>query len=177
MIKDYIIVHIFHGSQRKWSSRNQFREVGGMMGGHVAIEVENHIYGFFYKDIKQLHIFPNNKNKNCEFQKQTFEEWADIVKNKKETTFKIPVTEKEVQFLLDYYHTNLEVPSCDYSFFGERCASNCYYLLKKLGKIEGGSYFLNAFWPGLLIRKLKRESRKRGYEIITKPGASDRIWQ
>lgn len=172
-----IEVHIFHGSQRKWSSRTQVKEVGGMMGGHVVIKVEDHVYGFFYKDIKKLHIFPNNKNKNCEFQKQTLQEWAEIVNNKKETTFKIPATEKEIQFLLDYYHTNLESPSCDYSFFGERCASNCYHLLKKIGKIEGGVYFLNAFWPGQLIRKIKRESRKRGYEVITKPGASDRIWQ
>lgn len=148
-----------------------------MMGGHVAIEVESHIYGFYYKDIKKLHIVPNNKNKNCEFQKQTLEEWADIVKNKKETSFIIPATEKEVKFLLDYYHTNLEFPNCDYSFFGERCASNCYNLLKKIGKIEGGSYFLNAFWPGQLIRKLTRVSKRRGYKVITKPGSSDRIWQ
>lgn len=172
-----IAVHIFHGSQRKWSTRRQAKEIGGMMGGHVVIKVENHFYGFYYKNLKKLHVFPNNKKKNCEFQKQTKQEWDEIVKLKKETIFKIPATEKEIQFLLDYYHTNIVSPSCDYSFFGERCASNCYHLLIKLDKIEGGSYLLNAFWPGQLIRKLKRESKKRGYEVITKPGAPDRIWQ
>ena len=105
------------------------------------------------------------------------EEWAKIVKEKKETTIKIPVTSKERQFLLDYYTANLISPSCDYSFFGERCASNCYQLLKKLGKISGGSYFINAFWPGQLIRKLKRESKKRGYEVNVKSGNPNRIWQ
>ena len=177
MIQDYIVIHIFHGSLRKWSSRNQPKELGGKLGGHVAIEVQHNIYGFYYKNINKIHIFPNKKNKNCEFQKQSLEEWAKIVSTKKETTFKIPVTEDEVQYLLDYYHKNIASPSCDYSFFGERCASNCYHLLKEIGKIDGGSYFLNAFWPGQLIRKLTRESKKRAYEINIKPGSSDRIWQ
>lgn len=177
MENSHITIRIYHGSQRKWKSRKDFKEVGGMMGGHVAIQVENFVYGFFYRDLKKLHIFPNNKNKNCEFQKQSLEEWAEIVKEKKETTIKIPVTSKEKQFLLDYYTANLASPSCDYSFFGERCASNCYHLLKQLGKISGGSYFLNAFWPGQLIRKLKRESKKRGYQVNVKLGNSNRIWQ
>lgn len=175
--KPYITVRIYHGSQRKWKSRKDFKEVGGLMGGHVAIQVEDHVYGFFYKDLKKLHIFPTNKNKNCEFQKQTLEEWNEIIKLKKETTIKIPVTNEDIEFLLGFYETNLTAPSCDYSFFGERCASNCYHLLKKIGKITGGSYFLNAFWPGQLIRKLKRESKKHGYEINVKQGDPNRIWQ
>ena len=49
--KPYITVRIYHGSQRKWKSRKDFKEVGGLMGGHVAIQVEDHVYGFFYKEV------------------------------------------------------------------------------------------------------------------------------
>lgn len=177
-MEDYfIVVRIYHGSWRKWSSRKQPKEVGGLFGGHVAMEVGDYVYGFFYKDIKKLHIFPNNANKNCEFQKQTLKEWGEIVNQKKETTITIPVSKEEFNFLDNYYNTNVVSPSCDYSFIGERCASNCYGLLKEIGKIEGGNYIFNAFWPGQLIRKLKKEAKKKGYKVVTKPGSPDRIWQ
>ena len=55
MENSHITIRIYHGSQRKWKSRKDFKEIGGMMGGHVAIQVENYVYGFFYKDLKKLH--------------------------------------------------------------------------------------------------------------------------
>lgn len=140
------------------------------------MEVDGYLYGFIYKNIKKIHVFSHSNKKNCEFQKLTPEEWEIQTRDKKETIVTIPVSEDELQYLLDFFNSNLKNPMYDYSFFGERCASTCYHLLKKIDKIEGGHYYFNAFYPGQFRRKLIKQSKKSGYSIFIKEGSADRIW-
>jgi hypothetical protein len=95
---------------------------------------------------------------------------------KKETVISIPATDEEKQWLKAYYERNVEDPECDYSFWGERCASNGHRLLSQLGKVSPGSRFVKAFYPGQLLFTLKREAKLRGYMVRTKPGDPRRIW-
>jgi hypothetical protein len=104
------------------------------------------------------------------------EEWEEIVALKKETIISIPATVEELLWLKTYYEQNVLNPECDYSFWGERCASNCHRLLSTLRKVKPGSRFLKAFYPGQLIVTLKREAKKQGYIVRTKPGDKRRIW-
>jgi hypothetical protein len=171
-----IHIRIFHGSVTKPFSGDTYRELGGFLGGHVAVQVYNRVYGFYYADRNKIHIFPNNRSKSSIFQNQSLEEWEEIVALKKETVISIPATDVELQWLKTYYEQNVLNPECDYSFWGERCASNCHRLLSTLGKIKPGSRFLKAFYPGQLIITLKREAKKQGYIVRTKPGDKRRIW-
>ncbi|MEY3965073.1 MAG: hypothetical protein RL263_242 [Bacteroidota bacterium] len=171
-----IHIRIFHGSVTKPFSGDTYRELGGFLGGHVAVQVYNRVYGFYYADRNKIHIFPNNRSKSSIFQNQSLEEWEEIVALKKETVISIPATDVELQWLKTYYEQNVLNPECDYSFWGERCASNCHRLLSTLGKIKPGSRFLKAFYPGQLIVTLKREAKKQGYIVRTKPGDKRRIW-
>jgi hypothetical protein len=171
-----IYVRIFHGSFAKPFSGDKYRELGGLFGGHVAIQVDDRVYGFYYADRKKIHIFPNSKNKSSIFQNQSLEEWEEIVRFKKETIISIPFSQQEKMKLLDYYLENVKTPECDYSFWGERCASNCHRLLSRFQKVSPGSRFLKAFFPGQLIYTLKREAKKRGYEVKVKHGDSRRVW-
>lgn len=171
-----ITVRIWHGSIRKWAARKQKPELGGLFGGHVAVEIDEFVYGFFYKDKKQIHVFSNNANKNCEFQKQSLQEWNEIVADKKETLISFSVTKSDIDFLLDFYNANLISPCYDYSFFGMRCASSLYNLLKEREIIPGSNYVLNAFYPAQLRKKLVKEAGKQGGQIVVKEGAPDRIW-
>ena len=153
-----------------------YRELGGLFGGHVAIQIYDRVYGFYYADRNNIHIFPNNKNKNSLFQNQSLQEWEDIVRHKKETIISIPATEDEKELMLHYYLRNIERPEWDYSFWEERCASNCFRLLSKFNKVSAGSRFFKAFFPGQLLYTLKREAKERDYFVRTKPGDPRRIW-
>jgi hypothetical protein len=174
--EEMIHVRIFHGSITKPFNGDSYRELGGFLGGHVAVQVYDRVYGFYYADRNKIHIIPNKRAKSSIFQNQSLQEWEDIVQLKKETVVSIPATEEEMQWLKAYYEQNVLDPECDYSFWGERCASNCHRLLTKLGKVRPGSRFLKAFYPGQLIYVLKKEAKKNGYTINTKPGDQRRIW-
>jgi hypothetical protein len=50
-------------------------------------------------------------------------------------------------------------------------------LLKKINKMKGGSYFVNAFYPGVFRRKLIKEAIRRGYRIEQFEGSSKRVWE
>lgn len=176
-MKDSIVVRFLHGSVPRHHYKGEPRDIGGKFGGHVAIQIDGHVYGFYYRDRSRIHIFPNTENKNCEFQQQTLDEWEAIAKDKKETRVFIPVTQAEKQYLLDFYHPNLEAPSYDYSFFGQRCASSCYANLKAIGKMRKGHYFFNAFYPGQFRKRLLREAERQGFEVLVKEGSERRIWE
>ena len=173
---DQIIIQITHGYFRKRKHKHVPKELGAWFGGHVMIQIENHYFGFIYQDIKKIHIFPA-RQKNSTYQKMSIKEWNEFATNKKRTAITIPCSAEEKQILLDYYNKNLKSPSCDYSFFGERCASSCYHLLKKIDKIKGGHYFFNAFYPRQLRKKLIKEAQEKAYSISITPGPKDRIWE
>ena len=150
--------------------------VGGMMGGHVAMQVGDRVYGFYYKDANNIHWF-NSEPFNSEFHNYSIEEWEFIVTNKRETCFHLPATEIELSDLQAYFTQNCLNPSLDYSFFGERCASNVYHLLIKLGKIPSGNYLLQAFWPGALRRTLLKFSAVNQWAVTVKEGSKNEWWQ
>jgi hypothetical protein len=169
-------VRIYHGYIRRWKARHLPKEIGGWFGGHVVMQIDEKVFGFIYSDKSNIHIFSRKKNKNGVFHEYTLEAWESIVADKKETIVEIPVSENEKTFLIDYYTINQSNPSVDYSFFGERCASSCYHLLKKIGKMQGGHYLFNAFYPGQFTRHLVKTAARKGYKVYEKEGPGDRIW-
>lgn len=176
-MQHHITVKIIHGSRRRKLFSNELREFLGKFGGHVAMQIDDHVYGFYYSDINDIHIFPHKRNKRCEFQKQTLDEWNAIIKDKKETSVRIPVTPDEKVMLVDFYHKNLIEPTYDYSFFGERCASSCYHLLRSLKIINGRHYYFHAFYPAQFRKQLLKQAAKKGYEVNVKEGDPSRIWE
>lgn len=171
-----IHVRIFHGSFSKPFSGDTYRELGGLLGGHVAVQIYDRVYGFYYADRNHIHIFDQPNNKSSIFQNQSLHEWENIVKNKKETIISIPATQEEMHQMIEFYQKNLIEPAWDYSFWGERCASNCYRMLTLFKKVKPRNRFLSAFYPGQLIWTLKREAQQNGFMVRTKLGDSGRVW-
>jgi hypothetical protein len=175
MEQKFIWTRIWHGYLRKQSGRHHPKELGGLFGGHVVMEINGFCYGFFYRDRKRIHVL-SKRPFNCEFQKQTLAEWEDIVRDKKETKIRIPLSEMELNQLEEFYQKALQNPPYDYTMLGQRCASSVYCLLKDLKLISGGHHYWNAFYPGALRRHLLREAKKQHWEVRQKPGAKDRLW-
>jgi len=196
--KDTLLIRMFHGSVEKppflrkktilpptikADSENADNQsfllrpnVGGLWGGHVAMQVGDRVYGFYYKDANRIHWYSRTPF-NSEFHNYSIDEWEFIVANKRETCFYVPVTETELAELRDYFRQNCLQTSIDYSFFGERCASNVYHLLIKLGKIPAGNYRLHAFWPGALRRTLIKYCLLNRWYISVKEGSTNEWWQ
>lgn len=171
-----IYVRIFHGSIAKPFSGNSKEAMDNSLWGHVAIQIDERVYGFYFADRKNIHLFPQPNNKSSVFQNQSLAEWEALVAEKKETVISIPVNQAEKQRMLQFYERNLIAPEWDYSFWGERCASNCFRLLAAHGKVSPGSRFLKAFLPLQLLYTLRREAKKRNYAIRTKAGDPRRFW-
>ncbi|MFM1793566.1 MAG: hypothetical protein RLZZ252_1920 [Bacteroidota bacterium] len=150
--------------------------VGGLWGGHVAMQIGDRVFGFYYKDANNIHLI-NKTPFNSEFHNYSIEEWEYIVAEKRETCFYIPATESELTELHDYFKHNCMQASMDYSFFGERCASNVYHLLIQLGKIPAGNYRLHAFWPAALRRTLIKHCGQNRWPITVKEGSKNEWWQ
>ena len=183
-----IVVRIWHGSMTKpFANRetNSYfpdfhcglnnKDVGGLFGGHVAIQLGNSVYGFYFKDLKKLHLFPS-KTTNCEFQKNSITEWEDRVKDRKETQFFIPVSGEQYQYLLDFFERNIRKPEVDYAVFGERCTSQTFRLLNETSLIKNTHRIWHAYYPGRLASYLHKICRRNGWKIATKPGCNQRIW-
>jgi hypothetical protein len=174
--QDTIVVQIAHGSKPLRQYTDEVKTIGGKKGGHVVIQIDDAVYGFYFTG-HRIHTFPHRKTKNGTFQKQTLGEWAAITKDKKVTKIYIPLTRDEKQNLINFYRSNLVKPSYDYSFFGQRCASSVYGLLKSIHKIKGGGGFCNAFYPAQLRKKILKQSKQRGYVVVVKQGSKKRSWE
>lgn len=174
--QDTIIVSIAHGSKPEKGFPEEHKTIGGKRGGHVVIEMDGYAYGFFFKG-SRIHIFPHGKNKNGTFQKESIKQWQDETKDKKVTSVYIPVTDDEKKQVLQFYQENLKSPSYDYSFFGQRCASSVYMVLKHIKKLDEGSYVLNAFYPGQLRRAILKQNEKNKYRITVQKGTVKRKWE
>ena len=166
--QDTIVINIAHGSKPRRQFNDEYRTIGGLKGGHVVIQIDQYAYGFYFTG-NRIHVFPHGKSRNGVFQKQTEQEWINITKDKKVTKFFIPLTKEKKLELLAFYNQNLQAPSYDYAFFGQRCASSAYTTLKRINIMTGGSYIFNAFYPGQLRKKLLKQSRKKiiAYQLRT----------
>jgi hypothetical protein len=174
-----IIVRMFHGSCPKFYKKQveKIAEPGGYFGGHVALQIEDKVYGFYYKELKKLTLFPKKENLNSYIQIQSISEWEQSIQYRQESCFHIPFEPHELTQLRTYYERISLFPEEDYSFFGERCASHVYKILQRFNKVQKGNYFLHAFWPGAFWKTLCSVSKKKGYMISVKKGSECRRWQ
>lgn len=176
LAQDTIVVQFAHGSKPKKQYKDEHKTLGGKMGGHVVIQINQYVYGFHFAGHK-VHIFPHHKNRNGVFQKQSLAEWETLTKDKKLTKVFIPINKEDKESLLVFFDNNIAKPSYDYSFFGQRCTSTVYNQLKALHKMSGGGRFGNAFYPAQLRKKLLKQSKAKGYLVTVKPGSVKRTWE
>lgn len=173
-----VYVRIFHGSIHKFYREKSAepKVIGGFFGGHVAVQIDDRVYGFYYADEKKIHLYPQSRRKNCLFQNQSLQEWEEITCRKRETVIEIPVTAVQKAEMFAFYQRNLQEPEKDYSFIGERCASSCFHLLMQVGIIRKGNYMQHAFYPERLRLYLISLASKSGFAVYMKDGSKDFWW-
>jgi hypothetical protein len=133
--KDTAIIHFIHGSIAREGCIYPRKRLGGLLGGHVEIELNGQVYGFRLKTLP-VHIFVNNDDFNSKFEVNTTEAWLKRTEYEKITSIYFPINEAQKSKLNTIMSTYLIKSPYDYAFFGKRCASSTAEILSQSGIIS-----------------------------------------
>lgn len=182
---DFIEIYFIHGSLAK-SVKKQNKtknRIGGILGGHLEVLIDGFVYGFEPKDKTKVHIFSRKKKEdfNSVFTKKVLEEWRNETKNDHITTVRVPVSEKQKNFLFDSYEICIQECPYDYAFFGMRCGAS-FYEICAWAQIfpplkNRTQYILNAFYPRLFRYAVLNWAKRNKFEIKTQKGSGDYLWE
>lgn len=177
-----VAVHFVHGS---WSFSGCVtnNRLGGIFGGHVALEVDSVVYSFGVADKQSVHYFPRRKQElfNAKLNWQPHSEWEEETIKEKVTTIYIPVSPLKKQKIKEVFCDFDEQLPYDYALFGMRCASNIYEVLSGAGilKMPRWRYQLvsRAFYPRQFRQKLVAWAKFNHFMIERKEGIDCRYWE
>lgn len=179
--EDTIVLHFIHGSIPKKNCEDQRIRVGGLLGGHVEIEVDGLVYGFEFKNKADIHLFPrmHRNNFNSKFTIKKKEDWLKETESDKITSIFIPIErDKKIPLINTLASYQKEIPY-DYSFFGMRCTSAAYEIISELGVFPKKSrvrYIVTAFYPRQLRKKLIKWAKNNTLHVRLKEGIKCRTW-
>lgn len=177
-----ITIHFVHGSYPEKNCIDKRKRVGGLLGGHVELQIDSIIYGFEFSNKNHIHIFPasSHKNFNSKFTVKDLSYWLKETENDKITSLIIPVDINTKSEILAKIKRNLENCPYDYAFFGMRCTSSCYEILANRGifnKRTDFGYIFHAFYPRALRKKLIKWAKRNEITVTRKEGIKCRIWE
>ena len=179
---DEITVHFIHGSYPKKGCTDQRERVGGLLGGHVEIEIDSFMYGFEFNDQNNIHIFPRKKADlfNSKFTMKSISDWTIETVYDKITSITIPLASQKKNELVAKLQMNQMDMPYDYSFFGMRCASATYEDISNLGILAEKSrfqYIVNAFYPRQLRKRMVQWAKYNNLKVGYKEGIDCRVWE
>ncbi len=181
---EYINVHFLYGSVPLAQYKNQESEwFGGLLGGHVGIELEEDKILNFLPSGK-FHIFAS-KNRHSAYVESTKTEFYGIFDGKatdtKRTIIRIPINAEQKKQLQAISANYLKHPPYDYAFFGMRCGAATYEILGQLDKLPKYSSFMQTatkvFYPKILRKKLIKTAEANGWKITREAGSKRRRWE
>lgn len=180
----YIKVHFLYGSRPLSKYRETERKwFGGVLGGHVGIEVDSgHILSF--RPSGNFHLFTSNRNKHSRFDvhsESAFYSWfrsnPDSVKK---AVVIIPITKTQKQKLDSIDSSYLKQTPYDYALVGMRCGAAAYEILGQLGIMENYTYqktYWKIFYPQKLRKRLLEKADKNHWSIERQDGTTKRKWE
>lgn len=173
-----IIIHFTHGSVPKKDCVDQHSSLGGLWGGHVAIEIDGYIYGFG-REKNPVHIFPS-KTFNAVFMKESHSFWKQHSENDKLTSISLPITDEQKENLKNQCVRFCNNTPYDYATFGKRCTYSVYALLTDNKIFKPQSEFqiqVVAVYPALFRKVMVEFAQKNNLKINRKEGIDCRIWE
>lgn len=106
--------------------------------------------------------------------------WHGDSAAKKITTIIIPVSEVQLNKLLQAEKIYFEETPYDYAFFGMRCAAGAYDMLSKAEVCKRKSRFgiiSKNFYPKRLRVKLLKRAKKESWVVLKQEGRITRKWE
>jgi hypothetical protein len=178
-LNDTAIIHFIHGSIPMKDCIYSRKRMGGLLGGHVEIELDGHVYGFRLSKLP-VHIFVQNDNFNSKFERFTKEVWLKRTEYEKITSINLPINKGQKTHLQGILNAYLLKSPYDYAFFGKRCASSTAEILSRsdiiipLSDTENSIAFLS---PRPLRTTLLALAEKKKLLVVEKKGVDCRYWE
>jgi hypothetical protein len=172
-------IHFRYGSKPLKDFPAEKKVFGGILGGHVYIEINEIFYGFERGEEKSHHIFPRKKY-NAEFKKETLEHFNNLEKFNQLISFEIKLNrdqEDKLYSLVEAYHN---IVPYDYALFGMRCGASTYHILSQIEFFPKASKLISILlipYPKLLRKRLFKMAFGYQWEITTQLGCETRRWE
>ncbi|MBT8231668.1 MAG: hypothetical protein HKO66_05330 [Saprospiraceae bacterium] len=177
-LTETIKIHFTHGSINPRDCFNGYSRLGGLLGGHVEVEIDSTIYGFIY-DALPVEVFPDD-DINSKIENINLPEWEKQTKEFRVTTISLEITSEQKNSLEKRLNANLLIPKYDYSFFGQRCTSFLAYILGKEKIINPMSKFessITYFYPRQFRHTLLKFALTHNYDVEFRKGIECVIWE
>jgi hypothetical protein len=177
-IVDSTIIHFTHGSTSRENCIYQKKRLGGYLGGHIEIEVNNKVYGFLFDSLPISFISQTTFNSKFEFREKS--DWLNYSQYDKITSIVIPITMNQKTDLLNILNSYLKKEPYDYAFIGQRCASATAETLsdaKILNEFSNKEAIIAFFYPRTLRFTLLQFAKKNNLKIYSKPGINCHNWE
>lgn len=180
----YLKVHFLYGSKPKKAFKKvEPKWFGGVMGGHVGIEIDSNKILNFVPNGK-FHVFANRNDRHSKYTIHSLINFYEILGGDanavKKTIFYLPITVTQKSKIDSLAKVYLNRPPYDYALFGMRCASACYDILAQLGFFRNYSYgrmYKKIFYPKKLRKRLFKLSNKKNWVVVKEEGSQTRKWE
>jgi hypothetical protein len=176
---DTVIVHFIHGSIVQANCIYARPRLGGLLGGHVELEVSEKVYGFRQKTFP-IHIFSKDNAPNSVFEVWTKMAWLKRTQYEKMTAVVLPINAEQKRVLQTILDNYLQKTPYDYAFFGKRCTSSTVEILTQARILPPLSNFdiMTAYLsPHPLRYTLVRLAEAKNYRILFQKGVDCRFWE
>ena len=178
-------VHFLYGSKPlKKYKETERKWFGGILGGHVGIEVNEDELLNFLPSGGKLHVFADNKDKHSTYAIHSVPSFYSILGGEpnsvKMAIISIPITIQQKQTFDSIVSAYIGHAPYDYAFFGMRCGSSTYEVLAQLGILKSYSHkktVRKIFYPRKLRKRLFKKAKQNNWTVIRKEGIKTRKWE
>ncbi len=180
----YLKVHFLYGSKPVKKYKKQgYKSFGGILGGHVGIELNKDKILNFVPSGK-FHWIRKKNNKHSAFVTHDKRGFYGIlggtIDSVKRLCVYIPVSLNEAKLFDSIYQSYRDSTPYDYAFFGMRCGASSYEILSQIGILERYSNMktvCNIFYPKKLRKKLLKLTIRNNWQIKRSTGTKNRKWE
>ena len=177
-IIDSTIIHFIHGAIPEKGCIYKKKRLGGYLGGHIEIEVNNEVFGFLYDSLPINYVSKNSFNSNFEIREK--KQWDFFTKNDKITSIHIPISQRQKEHLYRLLKQYVKREPYDYAIFGQRCTSSTAEILSDVGilnKFSNLESIIAFFYPRTLRYTLLQFAKKNKLKIELQKGIECHKWE
>ena len=181
----FLKVHFLYGSKPLKKHKNSEKKwFGGILGGHVGLEVEEDKILNFLPSQEKFHVFPKNDDKHSTYaihsQPSFYAIFGGHPDSVKLAIVYMPITPKQKEIFDSIVSVYVGHPPYDYAFFGMRCGAATYEVLGQLVILPSYSYKKTSkkiFYPRKLRKRVFKIAEENNWKIIRQDGRGNRKWE
>lgn len=180
----FIKVHFLYGSKpRKHYHDTESKWFGGILGGHVGIEVDsNKILNFLPQG--KFHWFASKRNLHSRYALHAEKGFYAILGSSGEDVKKavvyVPLNAQHKLKLDSLASAYLNQTPYDYALVGMRCGAATYEILARLNILKPyttSKTAIKILYPRKLRRRLFKLADRKGWKVVRQEGSTRRRWE